>query len=376
MAQAQTGLYWHGICTSGIMKLTPSSPALLIVMHGPGRGRDVPTLACLLEYTRASFPEFHANIRVHQTGSPPPSLNGVGLVLFWMGDPLEQMYPDCFREAMDIHRAAKAAGLPVFNPPAALSHTAKSAQGQTWKAAGIACAQVQVCESQIALNETARRFGFPCLLRNDVGHAQQGMEVLQSPQDLAGALERAAPTPAISEIKDIRAAYREAGGKGLNRVFHHKARAFVLDGKVKACHLFHGKDLIVSSGLSLFAREERPKRQFARKFGFHRNLLKRLVAADRAYFDMPVAHADEIVRAVQLLGLDFAAVDYSILPDGTPFFWEANPYFYLPHGRESVMSEARGAIGRVEETYAWFAEGLSEALHREATRDKTRPEAS
>ncbi|MCB9962837.1 MAG: hypothetical protein H6846_11955 [Hyphomonas sp.] len=43
-------------------------------------------------------------------------------------------------------------------------------------------------------------------------------------------------------------------------------------------------------------------------------------------------------RAVQELGLDFAAVDYSIRPDGGPILWEANPYFYLPAGQASVLS--------------------------------------
>lgn len=37
----------------------------------------------------------------------------------------------------------------------------------------------------------------------------------------------------------------------------------------------------------------------------------------------------QIVQSVRLLGLDFALVDTSIQKDGTPFFWEVNPYANL-----------------------------------------------
>ena len=67
-------------------------------------------------------------------------------------------------------------------------------------------------------------------------------------------------------------------------------------------------------------------------------------------------------RAVRELGLDFAAVDYSIRPDGSPILWEANPYFYLPAGQASVLSTERHAVERVNQSLDWMAEQLRAAV--------------
>ncbi|HCE23996.1 MAG TPA: hypothetical protein DF282_16005, partial [Hyphomonas sp.] len=64
--------------------------------------------------------------------------------------------------------------------------------------------------------------------------------------------------------------------------------------------------------------------------------------------------AQELVKAVRALGLDFAAVDYSIRPEGHIIIWEANPYFWLPHGKASVLSRQRDAVTRVDQTFDWF----------------------
>lgn len=93
----------------------------------------------------------------------------------------------------------------------------------------------------------------------------------------------------------------------------------------------------------------------ARRFGYHQALLSELLEADEAYFKGPVQGASELVAAVKALGLDFAAVDYSIQPDGRIIVWEANPYFWLPDGKASVLSRRRNAVARVDQTFDWFA---------------------
>ena len=64
---------------------------------------------------------------------------------------------------------------------------------------------------------------------------------------------------------------------------------------------------------------------------------------------------------MQALGLDFAAVDYSIRPDGSVILWEANPYFYLPRGEQSVLSAERNAVERVNTSLDWMAGNLRAA---------------
>ena len=344
------------------MLMRSLSSKILIVTHGETRGREVGTLDGLLDYARQNEPVFHRRIRLHRTGETPLALNGVGLVLFWLGDPLKQLYPDCFDEALDIQKTAESLGIHVINPPEALSRTAKSIQAAIWRANGIVCADVRRANSEAHLREVAEELGYPCILRSDLSHTQATMEVITSPEQLTGGLQRAAPAPALVEVKDIRAAHLKSGTPGLNAQFHHKARAIVACGEVKSVHLFHGKDIVVGSCTSLFAREARPRRELARQFGFRRRFLKTLLAKDLDYYNAPTAHAGEIVRAVHALGLDFAAVDYSFLPDGSLFFWEANPYFSLPPGRLSVMADARQAPRRVRKTYAWITARLKHAI--------------
>jgi hypothetical protein len=67
---------------------------ILIVVHGPGRGRDVPTGGVFMDRVRETDPELAARIRCHETGSAAPDLSGVGLVMFWLGDPLKEKYPE------------------------------------------------------------------------------------------------------------------------------------------------------------------------------------------------------------------------------------------------------------------------------------------
>ena len=61
-------------------------------------------------------------------------------------------------------------------------------------------------------------------------------------------------------------------------------------------------------------------------------------------------------------------MDYSLRPDGTPILWEANPYFCLPRGEESVLSAERNAVARVNASFDWMAQCLWAALpHRLAS---------
>ena len=63
---------------------------ILIVVHGPGRGRGVPTGNVFMERLQATDPAFAARFRVHETGSGAADLSNVALVLFWLGDPLRE----------------------------------------------------------------------------------------------------------------------------------------------------------------------------------------------------------------------------------------------------------------------------------------------
>ncbi len=337
---------------------------VLIVTHGPGRGRTVPTGDVFLSRLKIRDPELAARLVFHQTGQPAPSLSGIGLVVFWLGDPLRQKYPDCYADASAIAESAARRGIAMLNPPDALSNTTKALQSAIWSKAGIPSAPVRCIEDASQLPSVFAELAGPSLLRGNDTHAERGICVLSKQSDAELAARKLSAPAALVRIHDVRAEYRAAGThpSSLYSRFHHKARAFVFRGEVKASHLFFSRDLVVGLSNCLLAREDRPKRRFLRSLGFRCDLFQELIGEDRSYFESEVPYKDVLVRAVAALGLDVAAVDYSIRPDGTPILWEANPYFWLPRGEESVLSAERNAVERVNASFDWMAQCLWAAL--------------
>ena len=338
--------------------------SILIVTHGPGRGRSVPTGKVFLKRLRARHYELASRIVLHETGQPVPSLACVSLVVFWLGDPLRQKYPDCFAEAAAIARAAKRKGISVLNSPDGLSNTSKAVQSRIWAANGIPSARVNFVETPGQLIGAYTEMASPCLLRGNETHAQRNIRTIRTLAEAEAAARTTTLPAALVEVRDVRAEYRAAGAPShdLYSRFHHKARAFVFRGEVKASHLFFSRDLVVGLSNSLFAREERSRRRLLRSMGFRRKLFEELIAEDLGYFRSDLPYKDILVRSVSALGLDIAAVDYSIRPDGSPILWEANPYFYLPPGEDSVLCAERMAIGRVNLSLDWMAHCLWQAL--------------
>lgn len=333
---------------------------VLIVVHGPGRGRPVPTGPVFMERLRRMDPALAARLRVYQTGSPKPSLADVSQVLFWLGDPLNEKYPDCYRDAVAIANDARSRGILVLNDPDALNTTSKTSQSAIWRRHGLPCARAQIVSTPEQLIAVVEDMDGPCIVRSDVEHAQRDIPIARDAAEARRIAANMIFPAAVIRLHDIRAEYRAAGvpASSLYTRFHHKARAFVVGGEVMASHLFFSRAPIVGLSNSVFAREARPRRCLARSVGFRRRLFADMIAEDRRYFEDDLLHADTLVRAVRALGLDFAAVDYSIRPDGSVILWEANPYFYLPRGEDSVLSAERDAVRRVNLSLDWMAARL------------------
>lgn len=337
---------------------------ILVVTHGAGRGRQVPTGEVFLARLREHDPALAARLVFHATGTSAPSLQGIALVVFWLGDPLRQKYPDCYAEASEIAAAATRRAIPLINAPDGLSNTAKAVQSDIWAAAGIPSAPVRHVTTGHELLYAYDKLDGACMMRGNETHAERDIRVLSTRAEAVRAARDLKAPAALVRICDVRDEFRRAGAPAdcLYSRFHHKARVFVFRGEAKASHLFFSRNLAVGLSSSLLEREDRPKRRLARKLGFRANLVHEMIAEDCAYFDAPVANKDVFVRAVAALGLDVAAVDYSIRPDGTPILWEANPYFCLPPGEQSVFSAERGAVARVHQSLDWMAGCLWAAL--------------
>ena len=337
---------------------------ILFVVHGANRGRHSPTGRAFLDVVKRTDPELAGRIVVHCTGGAAPPLNDVGLVVFWLGDPLAQKYPDCYAEAMVIAEVAASRHIPVLNHPQSLNRTSKSAQAAIWSAAGIPCAKAQLVETSSALSNAYEQLGGTCILRPDDEHAQRRVAIINSERDLEDAADSTGFPCVLIEIKDVRDAYRVAAIDPTSPYcqFHHKARAFVFGDDVKASHMLFSGDLIVGAGNCTFQKLRDLPGRIRRRLRLYPAWLQRQLQEDIDYFENEVSQANILIDAVRALGLDFAAVDYCIYPDGQLVVWEANPYFYLPPGTESVMSSERKAVQRVEASFIWMIRCLRKTL--------------
>lgn len=340
----------------------PSTTQILVVTHGQSRGRYVPTGAEFQSQLKRHAPSIAARLKVHQTGTPLPDLSHTELVLFWLGDPLKESYPSCYAEAVVIASEAELRNIPVINHPNALNNTSKSTQAAIWQEVGLPCQPIRTLRSAKDLKTGLKYTPYPCILRSNRDHAQNAIQILTCEDDAKDIAFDPVLTSAIIPLIDIRAKYRAAGESGLFARFHHKARAIVAGDKVIASHLFFSKSPIVCQKTSLFSREARPRRTTARRFGFRSKMLKDMIAADMAYFNQPVEHADILKHSVKTLGLDVAAVDYSFLPNGEIMLWEANPYFSLANGSQSIMSTERDAVSRVDKTFEELIEVFASSI--------------
>ncbi len=341
---------------------------ILMVVHGPGRGRHVPTGDVFLKRLVATNDPLFHDIRIHATCTGTPDFSDIGTVLFWLGDPLKQKYPTCYLDAMDIAKEAAFRGLKMINHPDGLSNTSKTSQARIWNECGVPSANVAPVRDMSQLPAAIEAIGYPCIVRGDEEHAQRDVAILRDKSDLDRMPPIRSGAAAVLRMHDIRQEYRDSTARcsDLFRRYHHKARAFVFGDQVMASHLFFSESPIVGLSNCLFTREAGRVRSLARKAGYNAKLLDELIAVDQQYFATPVFGRADLVAAVRALGLDFAAVDYSLRPNGQVIIWEANPYFWLPDGVQSVLSEERRAVDRVNRSFDWMATCLKSSAAQQS----------
>jgi hypothetical protein len=311
-----------------------------------------------LRQTRRRRPDLFQRLVFHATGEAAPTLDGVGCVVFWLADPLREWYPTCYDEAARLAQAARARGLRVINPPETLSHSIKSTQARLWRDAGIATPQVERFNDFATLIKAIERLAFPMLIRGDEYHAQFGARVFKSVGELVNADSKNMPWPcAVSPLVDVRLGYRRAGGSLECAELFHKKRLIVANGSIRTKHTFFSSDPIVSAETCIFGQHS-----WWPKIGISPSLSVlelKCIEHDLAYWRQGQEHHELMLRACNVLGYDFVAIDYSNLADGSPILWEANPYFQLPSLGEMMLPFQRNARERVNSYYETIGDFLN-----------------
>lgn len=341
---------------------TPKS-VILIVRHGVGRGRLPAYLQPVLDHLRDGRPEQRAEVRLHETGAPEPSLDGVTAVVFWLADPLREHFPACFEEAAAIAAAARERGIPIVNPPEALSNTVKSVQSRLWLAAGIPTPAQDRFVDHAELSSLLDRTTYPAIVRPDDQHAQTGMRLCSSRTEVEAAVGPGFRFPgALTSVVDVRAGFRATAPGTVWARYHHKKRALVLGGRAVATEIMFARSAIVSSETCTF-------RRYAGRGSLPDWIAPRLrwerrcISEDVAFAQHGTVPADLLQRAVRALGLHFAAIDYADLPDGGAILWEANPHFRLPRVEEMYLRGPRRIRERHERLFRELGDFLTSLAH-------------
>lgn len=335
---------------------------VLVVRHGEGRGRIPDYGRHMLDRLRTTNPGLSSRLSVHGTGQAPVDVAGARAVVFWLADPLE-LYPACLDEASRIAERAHGLGLPIVNPPAALAGFSKSKQLKAWREAGIPTPAGEPFASPVELGIIAHRSSYPILIRGDTQHGETGRycarvsEVLPLPGS-AGAFPGI-----VSEFVDVRSAWRRSRPTTVWARFHHRRRVYVVGDEVVPGTLYFSRDPVVSrSSSTLQDYRERARRIRERTPSGKRRALqlalarlgtehRRCLRAERRFLAASADSPELMVRAAQVLGLGFAAIDYSLFPDGTPMLWELNPYPFIPGARQTPFPELRGIPQALERLY-------------------------
>jgi hypothetical protein len=299
---------------------------------------------------------------IHETGGSGPSLEGVGAVVFLLADPLRERYPDCYEEAKRVADEAQARGLPVVNAPDALSNTIKTVQASRWQAAGVPCAACVPYRNRAEFEAAIARVPLPVIVRPDLLHAQQFTFQCRTREEAASLGEAQLRYPGVVvQFIDTRAGWDTRAPGSVWHRYYHRCRAYVFGDRVFPQAIYFSDGPIVSSETSTF-HEYKGWGMLKSPLLRLRPAVRQTVIEDVRYADGPPDAPALMSRAVRSLGLDFAAVDYARLGDGTLTLWEANPHPSMAVWRHMALPVARRLRRRWNVSYDGaldFLEGLA-----------------
>ncbi len=336
---------------------------LLIVRHGPGRGPRVRLRAFRPRYLERAFddlarraPALGRAIRQWETGHSLPDLDSVHAIVFLLGDPLRELFPDCHEEAERLAEMATTRGIRLINPPSALSNSIKSVQARRWRDAGIPCAEQFRFASRDELMALIDKVPFPALLRPDLHHAQASMFHCETAEDVHRLNAETIRYPGtLTPFVDCREGYRRVAPGTPWATHYHKKRILVFGDHVRTNHVFFSERPIVGLNSSTFGyyRSLNPVRRaiLGHRYRTHFD-------CDNAFWELGSEHEELMVRAVRTLGLDLGAIDYATRADGSPVLWELNPNFALHMWPFEILPRRR----RLKERMPSFHDALIDFL--------------
>ncbi len=320
-----------------------------------------------LRYARRQRPDLWARLRLHFTGEPPPCLDGVRAVVFWVGDPLREMYPEEYRECAAVAVRARQCGIPLVNPPESLSNTRKGTMGRIWRDAGLPTPGCWSFGDRRSFEGAVRQLAFPAVVRGESCHAQEGLRMFADREEALACPDEELPYPGVlSGFVDTREGWRRRDPQALPARYFHKKRVLVYGDRVVCRNWYLSPEPIVGHPKqSLFGPGFQRPGPAGRLFG-PCPLVREAVELERRWIELGPEDADLFRTAVRVLGLGFAALDYATPGPGRIVLWEANPYPYLPPPDQATLSGPRRLEAEERRHHEAMAAWLSELAGMEA----------
>jgi hypothetical protein len=336
---------------------------VLLVRHGPGRGRLQRFGNGWLKRLAATRPGLRKRIRIHETGTDAkPSLEGVVAVVFLLADPLRELYPACYAEAAAIAAKAARHGIRCVNPPQALSNTIKSVQSRRWHEAGVPSAPTMTFQSREQLHRIAASASFPVIVRPDLLHAQQRTFVCRSLEEVLALPEHRLAYPGLLvQFIDSRATHRADAPETVYAEYHHRCRTYVFGRHVVPGAIYFSEHPIVGTDTATWARYQ-GKARFLEPLAGLKRTDRRIIAADVEFANSPPPQPELMRQAARALGLEFAGLDHIVLADGSTFFWEANPHPYIALLRHTPLPLLRRIPSRTRRIYDAIGDFIADLL--------------
>ncbi len=345
---------------------------ILVVRHGSQSGRIPRYCDHVVRWLRAERPHLGNQIRIHETGSGPADLSDVQAVFFWLGDPLEILYPECFSESLGIETEADRWSLRVLNRPSVLARYGKFFHYRRLAAAGIDTPAVRRIGSAGDLQEAAQELGLPLLIRGDYSFGQKGTRIISNERQLASTdMELLPADPVASHLLDVRDRERSIGRDRVWSRYYHRKRVILVGGECAPYSLMFSRVPVVGQHVSEYERVYRWRRRL-RPYGrpgkqavsaVQRVIgLQSMLSCEKEFLDRPAEDPDLFRRASAALGLEYLAFDYATVPGEGTVIWEANPYPFLPAAGNTLLHHTRNQARNTERIYHAFASTFSDLL--------------
>jgi hypothetical protein len=293
----------------------------------------------VIDHLRLETPTIGFRLRVYETGAPYPDMSSVAAVVFLLGDPLEELYPECHADAMRVYEDAQRRGLAVVNPPTVLGRYRKRDQAARWSALGLPTPPGGAYDNFDGLQSVLANADYPLLLRADADHCMTDIVRVKDRSSAGRLTSSDVPLPGIATPwVDVRRGYPTTGPDRIWGTLYHKMRVYVWGDEVVPDSLYFSRMPTVSLEASMFhqlwEREQwarrylriRPMRRAWSRLIQRRCWVPDIYEREIEFCRAPVANEKVFKDAAEALGLGFVAFDYSTLADGTPMLWEANPY--------------------------------------------------